>query len=317
MNLRDLEYLVALADSGHFRRAAEAVNVSQPTLSGQIRKLEAFLGIALFERDSRNVALTPAGEAVLAEARAVLAHAAAIRDIGQAFRDPLVGPFRLGIIETLGPFLAPDLLTQVGRAAPRLELVLHEALTDDLLARLRARELDAGIIATAPADGELREMPLFDEPFLLAHAPDHPLAAVATPTLADIAAGTLLLLTEGHCLRDQALSLCGASSIDARVKATSLTTLMRLAAVGAGTTLVPALAAPFAAGLRLRPLGDVEAGRHVRLVARRNYPRRPALDVIATAARTFGEARMQSLAVALSPHEPEDQAVIEAISDIS
>lgn len=315
MNLRDLEYLVALADTGHFRRAAEAVNVSQPTLSGQIRKLEAFLGVTLFERDSRNVALTSAGEAILAEARAALAHAATIRDIANAYRDPLVGPFRLGIIETLGPFLAPELLAQVTKAAPRLELILQEALTDHLIAHLHAHELDAALIATPPGEDDLRDIPLFDEPFLLAHAPGHPLARIESPTLRDIAAGNLLLLIEGHCLRDQALALCSATSVDARVKATSLMTLMRLAAVGAGTTLVPALAAPFAEGLRLRPLPEGGASRRVRLVARRNYPRGRALDVLAAAARAA--AQCQSLAVAHSPQAPEDQALVETISEDS
>lgn len=284
MNLRDLAYLVALAEHRHFGRAAAASNVSQPTLSGQIQKLEDYLGVTLFERDSRNVAPTPAGEAVLEEARAALGAAAAILDIARAHRDPLAGRFRLGIIASLGPFLAPDLLAQLEHDAPRLEPVLQEGLTDGLLAALRARDLDAVLIATPP-DDDLQGMALFDEPFLLAHAPDYPLAGTRLPALRDIESGTLLLLEEGHCLRDQALSLCGAASIDARVKATSLFTLMGLAAQGLGATLIPALAARFADGLMLRQLTDGGASRRIYLVARRNYPRGGALQVIAAAAR--------------------------------
>ena len=217
MNLRDLAYLVALADLRHFGKAAEASNVSQPTLSGQIGKLEELLGIVLFERDSRNVTLTQAGEAVLVEARAALAHAGAIKDIANAFRDPLAGRFRLGIISSLGPFLAPDMLAQLQHDAPRLNTVLVEGLTDDLLAALRVCELDAVLVATPVIGEKMLEMQLFDEPFLLAHAPGHPLAAVSKPTIQDIEKGTLLLLSEGHCLRDQALTLCGAVSVDVRV----------------------------------------------------------------------------------------------------
>lgn len=290
MNLRDLAYLVALADHRHFGRAAEAANVSQPTLSGQIRKLEGLLGVTLCERDSRNVALTAAGEAVVAEARAALAHAATIREIALAHRDPLAGRLRLGFIASLGPFLAADLLARLEHDAPRLEIVLVEDLTDALLAALRGHALDAALLAT-PADGEdLAERMLFAEPFLLAHAPDHPLAAIAAPTRRDLERSRLLLLAEGHCLRDQALSLCGAAAVDARVEATSLLTLMRLAAAGEAATLVPALAARWAEGLVLRPLEDGAAQRLLRLVARRNYPRGGALQVIAAAARAVARA---------------------------
>jgi len=287
MTLRDLQYLVALADLRHFRRAAEAVNVSQPTLSGQIRKLEEMLGVTLFERGGRTVAPTPAGEAIIAEARGALAHDAAIRDIANAFRDPLAGPLRLGIIASLGPYLAPDLIAQVEHDAPRLGLVLTEGLTPDLIAAVRTRELDAALIASAPGEGDLSERMLFEEPFLIAHAADHPLAAIAVPTAADIERGTLLLLSEGHCLRDQALSLCGAPSIDSGVRATSLITLIRLAERGRGVTLLPALAAAYAGTLTLRRLPDPGASRQLRLIARNTFPRAGALEVIEAAARAI------------------------------
>jgi LysR family hydrogen peroxide-inducible transcriptional activator len=285
MNLRDLDYLVALADTLHFGRAAEAVHVSQPTLSGQLRKLEETLGVALFERDSRNVALTQAGIAVVAEARLALRHAAAIGDVANAWRDPLSGQFRIGIIASLGPFLAPDLLVRLQHDAPRLEIVLTEALTTMLLAQIRARELDAVLIATEPDGDDLRQVPLFEEPFLIGHAPVDPLAGIEAPTLRDIADGTLLLLEDGHCLRDQALALCDAAAVDRRIRATSLITLIRMAATGHGVTLVPALASRWAVGLTLRPLAGETAMRTIRLVARRNDPRHGIISVVAAAVR--------------------------------
>ena len=290
MNLRDLAYFVAVADHRHFGRAAEASHVSQPTLSGQIRKLEEELGVALFERDSRNVVPTSASEPILTEARAALAHVEAIRDIARAQRDPLAGRFRLGVIASLGPYLAPDLLARLEHDAPRLELALVEDLTAPLLAALRAREIDAAVIAT-PADGhDLSETALFDEPFLIAHAPEHPLAAKRTVGLSDIEEGSLLLLAEGHCLRDQALSVCGAASVDRRLTAASLLTLIRLVARGHGTTLVPALASQSAEGVVLRDLTGEKPKRRIRLAARRNFPRRGALDLLAATAKSIAAA---------------------------
>lgn len=290
MNLRDLTYLCAVADQLHFGRAAEVSNVSQPTLSGQIRKLEEFLGVALFERDSRNVALTAAGEAVVSEARAVLAHAATIRDIARAHRDPLSGSFRLGAIATLGPFIVPDLLVRLEHDAPRLELAFTESLTASLLAALRAHTLDAALLATPPDGDDLTEIGLFDEPFLIAHAVNHPLAARRRLTLQDIAQGSLLLLAEGHCLRDQALAICGAAAVDMRFNAASLFTLIAIVAQGQGTTLVPALAARSAEALTLRKPEDETPKRQIRLVARRSYPRTGALAVVANAARGVAKA---------------------------
>ncbi|MGE0719274.1 MAG: LysR substrate-binding domain-containing protein [Alphaproteobacteria bacterium] len=291
MNLRDLSYLLAVADHRHFSRAAAAAHVSQPTLSGQIAKLEAELGVALFERDSRNVALTPAGAAIAVEARAALAHAEAIREIARAHRDPLAGPFRLGVIASLGPFLAPDLLPAIEHDAPRMTIELTEDLTDALLDALRGHRIDAALVATAPDGDDLATIVLFDEPFLVAHAPGHPLAARKRLTTDAIGGETLLLLAEGHCLRDQALALCGTAAVDPRLKAASLLTLMGLVAAGHGATLVPKLAASWAEGLSLREIAGADAHRRIRLVARRHYPRMAALDVVAGAARAVARAR--------------------------
>ncbi|HVJ54786.1 MAG TPA: LysR substrate-binding domain-containing protein [Aliidongia sp.] len=290
MNLRDLSYLVALADLRHFGRAAEASNVSQPTLSGQIRKTEEYLGVTLVERDSRNVALTDAGRAIVAEARAALGHIDAIKDIARAHRDPLAGRFHLGMINSLGPSLAPELLTMLDHDAPRLEIELTENLTDPLLTALRDRHLDAALLATPPDGDDLTEIPLFEEPFRIALPDGHPLTALPVLTTAEIERYPLLLLGEGHCLRDQALSLCGARSVDARVRSASLGTLLRLVAKGRGITIVPALSAQPPDGLVLRDLSDPRASRRLRLVARRNYPRRAALDLIAAKARSIASS---------------------------
>lgn len=291
MNLRDLRYLAALDAERHFGRAAARAHVSQPTLSAQIRKLEDELGVALFERGGRRVVPTEAGAAVLAQARDILRREQAIRDIAQTFRDPLAGRFRLGVIASLGPFIAGDLMAKVKAAAPDLTLMLREALTSELLAALDNWDLDAALIATAPPDDALGELALFEEPFLLAHAPNDALAALERPSADALAAGRLLLLSEGHCLRDQALSLCGSGAADARVEATSLFTLMRLAADGQGATLVPALAAPQAGGLMLRPLAEARASRRVRLVFRHGHPRGAALAVLAEAAKAVARDR--------------------------
>ena len=178
MNLRDLHYLVAVADARHFGRAAEICHVSQPTLSTQLTKLEAELGITLLERSSKAVAVTPLGAAVVARARAVLEQAEAIKEIARGARDPMSGPLALGIIPTLAPYLLPWILAPLNRHFPDLELSLHEDLTDHLLARLRAHELDAALVALPIDDPDLETLPLFDEAFWVAYPPEHRFAAL-------------------------------------------------------------------------------------------------------------------------------------------
>lgn len=285
MNLRDFHYVVLLAELRHFGRAAEAAHVSQPTLSAQVRKLEDELGVLLFERDSRNVVPTAAGLAVVAEAKEVLGHVAAIKDVAGVYKDPLAGELRVGVIASLSPYLVPELLERLGFDAPRMTVRITEGLTDALLLELQNRELDMVIMASDVEQDGLVEMPLFDEPFFMAHAPGHRLAKVKQVGLRDIHADELLLLDEGHCLRAQALDVCHMDNGDVRVKATSLMTLVRLVALNRGVTLLPALAAKQAAGVMVRPLREGAARRGIRLVARRNFLRVGALDVVAEAVR--------------------------------
>ncbi|MCS6855267.1 MAG: LysR substrate-binding domain-containing protein, partial [Elioraea sp.] len=241
MNLRDLRYLLSVIEHGHFGRAAEACGVSQPTLSVQLRKLEAELGIALLERGARGIAPTPACLRLLPHVRAAVAEADAIQAAARSLRDPLAGPVRLGIIPTLAPYLLPRVLAGLRARLPLMEIEPWEDLTDSLLEGLTARELDACVIATEPDEPTLESRRLFDEAFLAALPPAHRLAARETIAEEELARD-ILVLAEGHCLRDQALAICGAASSQP-MRAASLATLMHLVAAGYGTTLIPALAA--------------------------------------------------------------------------
>lgn len=293
MNLRDLQYVLLVAEHKHFGKAAEAAHVSQPTLSSQIKKLEDELGVVLFERDSRNVALTAAGAAVVAEAAQIMARVNAIKDVAQVYNDPLGGEIRLGVIASLAPFFMPELLERLSHDAPRLDVMVHEGLTDILLTQLMNRELDAVLLASEVGQEGLQEVPLFDEPFYVACAREHPLAEMADVPMEMVGEGALLLLEEGHCLRAQALEVCMVDSVDSRVKASSLQTLIRMVERNRGITLLPHLAARQDNGVVVRPLAGAPVYRTVRLVTRKNYLRRGALDVIANAARQ--EAKIAGL----------------------
>jgi LysR family hydrogen peroxide-inducible transcriptional activator len=290
MNLRDLKYLIAVADKRHFGRAADACCVSQPTLSGQVKKLEDHLGIALFERTSKSVSPTAAGEEIIRHARLALEQAEAIHVIAQAHRDPLAGPLRLGVIPTLSPYLMPLVLRPLKALCPNLRLVLLEEVTDALLARLRDHGIDAALIATPIEEADLAGLLLFDEPFWLAHPRDHPLGQREPVTASDLAGADLLLLADGHCLADQVRSVCGSEAASrsqeaSDLRASSLETLLHLVSAGFGATLLPALAVrrPWTTELAVtaRPLDIPEARRTIRLAYRRSFPRIRAIEALA------------------------------------
>jgi LysR family transcriptional regulator, hydrogen peroxide-inducible genes activator len=298
MNLRDLAYVVAVADCGHFGRAAAACNVSQPTLSGQILKLEAELGLRLFTRDGRAVRVEPRAERVIAEARAALAAAENVTAAAQAARDPFAGPLRIGMISTVAPYLLPLALPDAIKAMPNTPLHLFEDLTDRLLRRLSEGALDAAVIATDPESEKLHSIELFEEPFYFVSARRPRARRRNTIGVDEIDPRTLLLLAEGHCLRDQALALCGAegTAAGADVRATSLETLRCLAAAGQGATLAPLLAfadwrrqSDSLEGLRVAGPG---ASRVVRLTCRGSSPRRPAIDALAASLRISAAAAL-------------------------
>ena len=296
MNLRDLRYVIAVAELGHFGRAATACHVSQPTLSGQILKLEEELGVTIFERVGKQVRTTPVGQEILAHARRTVAAANDIMTTARASRDPLAGPIRLGVIPTLAPYLMPYVLPRAAELLPKAPLMLIEDLTGHLLPPLCDGSLDAALIATDPGTDRLGEIDLFDEPFWLVMPADHVLARKKEIALTDIDPQSLLLLTDGHCLRDQALDLCsaqghaGVPAGSADVRAASLETLIHLTAAKYGLTLVPRLAVANWPGLSdklaARPIRGAAASRRVRLVFRPDMPRRRALETLAEVVRS-------------------------------
>ena len=244
MNLRDLRYFVALAEYRHFGRAAQASFVSQPTLSTQIRKLEEELGVALVERTPRKILLTEAGKEIAQRARDVLTEIDQIKAIARRTIDPESGTLRLGIFPTLGPYLLPHVVPRISARFPRLELLLIEEKTELLLKQLREGRLDTVVLALPVHDDQLHAEFLFDEPFVLAVPEQHALARRKTLRMADLADQSLLLLEDGHCLRDQALEVCELSGAGEKAgfRATSLETLRQMVAANVGITLLPTLA---------------------------------------------------------------------------
>jgi LysR family hydrogen peroxide-inducible transcriptional activator len=276
MNLRDLRYFVALADHKHFGRAAAASFVSQPTLSTQIRKLEDELGVALVERAPRKVMLTPVGREIADRARKIIADVDQMTQIARRSQDPESGTVRLGLFPTLGPYLLPHVVPGLRKRFPRLELLLVEEKTDQILARLRDGRLDAGLLALPIHDDQLQVEPLFDEPFLLAVPRQHALARQPSLKVDDLDNHHLLLLEEGHCLRDQALDVCRMAGADERdgFRATSLETLRQMVAAGVGITLLPMLAVqppvPASADITLLPFRGEAPFRQIGLAWRRS-----------------------------------------------
>lgn len=285
MNLRDLVYLDALAQHRHFGRAAEACDVSQPTLSSQIRKLEDELGVQLLERTNKRVDLTPVGARILEHVNVVLHATAAIRDVARAARDPLVGPIRLGVIPTLAPYLMPYILRPMHEAYPDLTIDLWEDQTQALIDSLRNHRLDAALLATKAEAPEVTEIALFDEPLMAALPRNHRLAKKNTVREEDLA-DELLVLAEGHCLANQALAACGTkhgrrAGWQGSMQAATLDTLVNLVAAGYGATLIPQLAVESfqRRDIAVRPLAGHSA-RTIRLASRPGYPRPQALRAL-------------------------------------
>lgn len=277
--LRQLEYVVAIADEGHFGRAAERCAVSQPALSAQVAELERRLGVTLFERGRHGAVVTPEAAPLVARARRVLAEADDLVREADDRSGEVIGALRLGAIPTMAPYLLPAVVAELRRRQPRAELRLREDRTVDLLARLRDGELDLGLLA-GPVDGDdLAVAELAEEAFVLALPEGHDFAGRSPLPASALAGLPVILLEEGHCLRDQALSLCatvGASPL-ADIQATSLPTLTQLVAGGQGVTLLPASAVAVEAragvGLTTRPLRAPAPRRTVVLAWRRSSAR--------------------------------------------
>ncbi len=291
MNLRDLRYLVAVGEHRHFGRAAEACFVSQPTLSAQIKKLERELGVELVERTPGNVMLTAAGRQVTDRARVMLDEAETIRAIARQARDPRSGTVRVGLFPTLAPYLLPHVVPPVHEQLPDLELLLVEEKTEVVLQQLTSGRLDVGMLAV-PVEGRLHQEDLFREDFLLAVPRDHPLADHDGPVdVGVLADARVLLLEEGHCMREQALSVCrlvGAAEM-AGFRATSMETLRQMVAAGVGVTLLPELAvqAPVALsdGVRLLRFVEPVPRRTIAMFWRETTPYASVLREIADVVR--------------------------------
>ncbi len=278
MTLQELKYLVALADHGHFGRAAEACFITQSTLSTQIKKLEDFLGVTLFDRSLKRVTPTPIGREILQAARNIVEESERIREVARHAQDPMARTLHLGVIPTLGPYYLPHALTLVQKKHPGLRLLLREEMTPQILDHLVDGKLDAGLLALPVMDDNLKIEPLFHEPFFAALPAAHALTARETLKVQDLDGEKLMLLDEGHCLRDQALDVCGThASGREEVRATSLETLRQMVGMGLGITLLPALAVDAAPrvnkkAVEIRPFRAPAPGRTIGLVWRKRAP---------------------------------------------
>lgn len=243
LNIRDLKYLIAIADYQHFGKAAEACFVSQPGLSMQIKKLEETLGVQLIERTNKYVLLTEVGQMIIEQARGVLSQVVTIQEIASQAKDPLSGTLRLGIIPTLGPYLLPYIAPQLSALFPKLSLYLVEDFTNNLLNKLTEGTLDAALLALPVSKDDFMFSTLFEEEFYLAISTQHVLAKKKIIHFSDLKDKTLLLLEEGHCLREQALNICYQTNASEAInfRATSLETLRCMVAANAGITLMPKL----------------------------------------------------------------------------
>ncbi len=283
MNLRDLRYLVAVAEHRHFGRAAEACFVSQPTLSTQLKKLEEFLGVTLIERTNRQVMLSPAGEQIVEQAQRILREVNTLTAMAEQFRDPLGGEFRLGIIPTVAPYLLPRILGPIREGFPNLRLQLTEGQTAQLTRMVKQGDLDAVLLALPLHEENIEEQLLFEEPFLFAVSDEHPKAGRKSVSLDDLEDEQVLLLEDGHCLRDQALDVCNAHRAveNTNFRGTSLETLRQMVAANAGVTLMPELAVPEQkGGVSYIPFRGAPPHRKIGLCWRTTSTRAPLLETM-------------------------------------
>jgi LysR family transcriptional regulator, hydrogen peroxide-inducible genes activator len=283
LKLKDLRYLVTLADERHFSRAAQRCFVSQPTLSAQLKKLENYLGVQLIERQPKKILLTAAGEEIVSRARQILEASDEVLGLARAHRDPLAGKLRVAFLPTIGPYLLPHVAPKIRKALPRLDLLLYEYQTRSMLEKLRASEIDVGILAL-PVTGDLYDtQPLYDEAFTVALPDQHPLVKRSSIRLAELHNESLLLLEDGHCLRDQALEVCNRVGVQEAqdFRATSLETLRQMVATGLGLTLLPELASRGAygqaRGVTIRPFAKPVPIRKIGAIWRKTTARRAAI----------------------------------------
>jgi len=293
MTLTELRYVVAVAQERHFGRAAAACHVSQPTLSMGVKKLENELGAALFERGQGEVTVTPIGEAVIEQAQRVLEDVARLRELADTGRDPLAGPLRLGAIYTIGPYLLPKLIPRLRRHAPAMQLLIQENFTHRLAESLKRGEVDVIVIAFPFDAPGIVTQALYDEPFFVALPHGHPWEKKRSVTVQELTQESLLLLGEGHCLRDQVLDVCHAASrapnrsgLARALEGGSLETIRQMVASGVGLTVLPATSVyGDGAGdlICARPFARPAPYRRVALAWRRSFPRPQAIEALRAA----------------------------------
>lgn len=277
-SLKDFHYLLAVAEYKHFSRAAEACAVSQPALSKQVKQIESLLGFTVFERSKRHVMLTEDGEKLIAQIRTVMDEAEKITLLVKESRKPLSGSYRLGVIASSCPYLLPYFVGSIREKYPYLELIIKESLTDNLIKDLKHGELDMVIAATTFEDDALSHIPLFFEPFVLAYNQHAGYKFKARINISDIDANELLLLEDGHCLKDQTVEICKIqeSSNQNTFKATSLETLLQMTAAGVGISVIPKLAIPdyskFADSLQFANFKKNTEGRTMAMYYRKTSP---------------------------------------------
>jgi LysR family hydrogen peroxide-inducible transcriptional activator len=298
MTLTELRYLVALSETGHFRKAAEQCNVSQPTLSIAIKKLEEELGISLFERARHKVATTPTGERIVEQARTVLRETQNLRHLAELGKDPLGSMLSVGAIYTVGPYLFPRLVSRLQQLAPKMPLFIEENYTASLRGKLSRGELDAIFVALPFTETDVVTRTLYDEPFVVLLPKNHVLAGQAQIDSSALASHRVLLMGEGHCFRDQVLEACPGLQQAIRenyaqghmvVEGSSLETLKHMVASGLGITVLPQSAAREATygehTLAVRPFADPAPKRSIALAWRVSYPRPEAIDILIDALR--------------------------------
>lgn len=295
-SVRQLECLVATAKHLNFRAAARDCHISQPALSSQIARLERSLGVVLFERDRRRVLLTRVGEAVVERAKRLLADLDDVGAVARAHAEPLGGQLRLGVIPTIAPYMMPRALPLLRRACPGLELLLREEQTGRSLELLDEGKLDAVLLALEADLGDVSTLPLFRDAFLFAAALGHPLSHKKAVRPSDLEGQRVLLLEDGHCLKDQAWSFCEAQGVRDYVdfRATSLGTLAQMVSSGAGVTLLPELSVPTVGalpGMVVKPFVKPVPYRTIGIAWRSTSPRRALFEVIAQALRELEPER--------------------------
>lgn len=283
MNIRDLEYLIALADHKHFRRAAESCNVSQPTLSGQIRKLEDELGTILLERTSRKVLFTQSGLTLVEQAKRVLREVKVLKEMASNQGKDMSGPLHVGVIPTLGPYISPIIVPKLQEEFSDLELYIYELQTNQLLDQLESGQLDCGIISFVKESESFIEVPIFNEEMYLVVPEQHEWAQLEKVDIDLLKNRELLFLDGGHCLRTHTLDYC--LSIGAKenphFKATNLETLRNMVAANVGLAVIPKLAAKLIKGIRYIPFDNPKPFREVGMVYRPGSPLRARYERLA------------------------------------